>query len=80
MQFDRDVTFPLAGFDPAEAPRYHEVLHLSEALSYVSNEAARRWLDGELTREEAKAWLMRYGLMNAERAEQQMKFIERRPT
>ena len=77
MEFDRDVLFPIAGLDPAEAGRYYEVLRLTDALSYASNEAARRWLDGEMTRDEAKAWLMRNGLTTAERAEQQMKFIER---
>jgi hypothetical protein len=77
MEFDRDVLFPIAGFDPAEAERYHDVVRLAKALSYATNEAARRWLDGELTRDEAKSWLMRHDLMTAERAEQQMEFIER---
>lgn len=77
MKFDRDVLFPLAGLDPAEAERYHRVARLTAALSYASNEAARRWLDGEMTRDEAKAWLVKYGLSTPERAEQQMKFIER---
>lgn len=77
MQFDRDVLFPLAGLDPAEAPRFHRVAKLSAALGYASNEAARRYLNGEATRDEARAWLVQYGLASPERAEQQMKFIER---
>ena len=77
MKFDRDVLFPIAGLDPKEAARYYEVQDLTKALSYASNETARRWLDGEMTRDEAKAWLQRNGLRSAERAEQQMKFIER---
>ena len=77
MKFDRDVLFPIAGLDQSEAVRYYEVLRLIADLSYASNEAARRWLDGELTRDQAKAWLMRNGLSSADRAEQQMKFIER---
>jgi hypothetical protein len=77
MRFDRDVLFPIAGLDQSEAARYYEMLRLLSELSYASNEAARRWLDGEMTRDEAKAWLMRNGLSTAERAEQQMKFIER---
>ena len=77
MQFDRDVLFPLAGLDPAEAARYHRVLKLTAALSYASSEIARRYLDGEVTRDDAKAWLVRYGLSTPERAEQQMKFAER---
>ena len=77
MKFDRDVLFPLAGLDPAEAARFHRVNKLSAALGYASNEAARRWLNGEATREEAKAWLVKHGLTTPERAEQQMNFIER---
>lgn len=77
MQFDRDVLFPLAGLDPSEAPRFHRVAKLSAALGYASNEAARRYLNGEATRDEAKAWLVKYGLSSPDRAEQQMKFIER---
>ncbi|HYK05464.1 MAG TPA: hypothetical protein VE974_27175 [Thermoanaerobaculia bacterium] len=77
MRFDRDVLFPIAGLDQREAARYYEMLRLIGELSYASNEAARRWLDGEMTRDEAKTWLMRNGLSTAERAEQQMKFIER---
>jgi hypothetical protein len=77
MRFDRDVLFPLAGLDPAEAERYHRVLKLTGALGYASSEIARRYLDGEVTRDEAKAWLVRYGLSTPERAEQQMKFAER---
>jgi hypothetical protein len=77
MKFERDVLFPLAGLDPAEAERYHRVGKLGRALGYASNEAARRWIDGEMTRDEAKAWLVKYGLSSPERAEQQMKFIER---
>jgi hypothetical protein len=77
MKFDRDVLFPLAGLDPAEAERFHRVSRLGAALGYSSNEAARRWLNGEATRDEAKAWLVKYGLTTPERAEQQLKFIER---
>jgi hypothetical protein len=77
MRFDRDVLFPLAGLDPSEADRYHRVLRLMDALGYASSEVARRYLDGEVTRDEAKAWLVRYGLSTPDRAEQQMKFAER---
>ncbi len=77
MKFDRDVLFPLAGLNPAAAPRYHKVLGLMAALSYASNEAARRYLDGEMSRDAAKDWLVKYSLSTPERAEQQMKFIER---
>ena len=76
-KFDREVIFPLAGLDPAEAERYHRVLRLTGALAYASSEGPRRYLDGEMTREETKAWLVRFGLSTPDRAEQQLKFAER---
>jgi hypothetical protein len=75
--FERDVLFPLAGFDPKEAARFHRIARITTALGYASSEVARRYLDGEMTRDQAKAWLVRYGLATSERAEQQLKFAER---
>jgi hypothetical protein len=77
MKFHRDVLFPLAGFDPAEAARYERFLELTSRLSYARSEMPRRYLDGALTREEAAAWLIRYALASPERAEQSLKFAER---
>jgi hypothetical protein len=77
MKFHRDVLFPLAGFDPAEAPRYERFLELMARLSYTRSEMPRRYLDGALTREQAAAWLVRYGLSTPQRAEQSLKFAER---
>jgi hypothetical protein len=76
-QFERDVLFPLAGLDPKESTRFHRIGLATKALGYASSEVARRWLDGEMTRDEAKAWLQKYGLATEQRAEQQLKFAER---
>ena len=75
-QFERDVLFPLAGLDPAQADRYYDVLDALEELDYALNEAARAYLNGELTREEAVEWLMRNALSTRERAEQRLRFID----
>ena len=77
LAFERDVLFPLAGLDPHEAERFHRINAATTALGYASSEVARRYLDGEMTRDQAKAWLQRYGLVTPERAEQQLKFAER---
>jgi hypothetical protein len=77
MRFDRDVLFPLAGLDPAEAERFHRVLELSSRLAYAPNEAARRYLDGAISRDEAIAWLLRQGVRSEQHARQQLDFIER---
>jgi hypothetical protein len=77
QRFERDVLFPLAGIDPAEAERFYRVTELTRKLGYASTEVARRYLDGRMTREEAQRWLERYGLSTPARAAQQLDFAER---
>ncbi len=77
VAFERDVLFPLAGLDPAEAERYTQVRTLVDELSYAGNEAARRYLDGAITGDEAQEWLVTYGLMDPPRAAQRLRFIDR---
>ncbi len=74
--FEREKLYPLAGLDPAQAGAYAEMQRLVQKLSYAGNEAARRYLNGEISREEAAAWLVRYGLMAPERAAQRVRFME----
>ncbi len=75
-RFERDVLFPLAGLDPSEADRYYELLGLLEELSYAGNEAARDYLNGEMTGEEAADWLVEYTLTSPERAAQRVEFFD----
>jgi len=77
LAFERDVLFPLAGLDPKGVERYYEVLELAKELRYAGNDAARRYLDGEVDRDGAVEFLNRYALMSIERAEQRIKFIEK---
>ena len=42
------VIFPAAGLDPSGVERYYEVLALVDRLSYAGNEAARRYLNGQI--------------------------------
>lgn len=74
--FERERLYPLAGIDPAKAARYAEVQRLLQGLSYAGNEAARHYLNGEMSRQEAEAWIVRYGLMSPERAAQRVRFID----
>ncbi|HEV2125022.1 MAG TPA: hypothetical protein VGW38_19920, partial [Chloroflexota bacterium] len=74
---ERDLLFPLAGLDSSEAARYYRVSQLTDRLSYAGNEAARRYLDGIFTAEEAQAWLVNYNLMSPARAAQRLRFIQR---
>jgi hypothetical protein len=75
--FERDVLFPLAGLPPEEAERHGTIRRIAGQLGYAGNEAARGYLDGRMTAEEAEDWLIRYALMSPERAEQRLRFIER---
>jgi membrane dipeptidase len=75
-RFESEVLFPMAGLDPAEADRYYAVQTLVEELNYANNEAARAFLDGEIEREEAVAWLRDFLLYSEERAQQRLRFVE----
>jgi hypothetical protein len=76
MEFDRDRLFPLAGLDKGQAEQYSKVQELAAKLSYAGNEAARRYLNGEISREDAALWLVHYGLMSPERAHQRTRFFD----
>jgi hypothetical protein len=74
--FERDTLFPLAGLDPATADTYASVQRATNKLSYATNTAARRYLNGEIDRANASAWLQRYGMMAPDRADQRVRFID----
>jgi hypothetical protein len=75
-QFERERLYPLAGLDPRRAAEYAEVAALTERLAYAGNEAAREYLDGRVSREEAVRWLETYALMPRARAEQRVRFFD----
>jgi hypothetical protein len=77
LTFERDVLFPLAGLDPARAAEYARVQELTKKLSFAGNEAARRYINGEITAAEAAAWLEKYALMEPARAQQRVRFIDK---
>ena len=74
--FERDVLYPLAGLDPRTASTYAAVQAEFENLSYAGNEAARRYLNGDIDRAAAAAWLETWALMPKDRAEQRTKFFD----
>jgi hypothetical protein len=76
LAFERSTIFPAAGLDPAPAAEYYEILALVDRLSYAGNEAARRYLNGEIDAKTAANWLERYGLYSPPRAAQRLRFID----
>ena len=76
MEFERDRLFPIAGLDKNLAENYSKLQELAAKLSYAGNEAARRYLNGEISRDEAAQWLINYALMSPERAQQRIRFFD----
>jgi hypothetical protein len=76
MVYERDVLFPLAGLSVDKAKDYYEVMDLVDQLSYAGNEAARRYLDGQIDAKAAADWLEEYAMMPRARAEQRVKFFD----
>jgi hypothetical protein len=76
VEFERRVLFPIAGLDPARADDYYDVYDLIDRLAYAGNEAARRYLNGEIDAKGAAAWLERYALTPRQRAEQRVRFFD----
>ncbi|HSN88810.1 MAG TPA: hypothetical protein VL025_18745, partial [Thermoanaerobaculia bacterium] len=76
VAYERATLFPLAGLDPSDAEKYYEVQRLLQKLNYAGNEAARRYLNGEISRQDAEDWLVRYALMAPERAAQRVRFMD----
>jgi hypothetical protein len=74
--FEREILYPLAGLNPATAERYAAVEQVVDRLSYAGNEAARRYLDGEIDRAAAVDWLQRWAMMPKARAEQRTNFFD----
>ena len=75
--FERSTLFPLAGLPPDRADEYYAVHELVRELSYAGNEAARRYLDGEIDADSAAAWLQRYALASPAAARQRVRFFDR---
>jgi hypothetical protein len=76
LAFERDVLYPLAGLDGKRAAEYQRVGELVDRLSYAGNEAARKYLNGEINADSAAHWLTTYALMEPARAQQRIKFFD----
>ncbi len=74
--FEQKVLFPEAGLDGSRAELYYRIHTIFLKLGYAGNEAARRYLNGEIPREKAAEWLVNYALMSPERAQQRTKFFD----
>ena len=76
LEYETRALYPLAGLDAGRAEEYARVQRLIDRLSYAGNEAARRYLNGEIDAKQAAEWLARYALMPRDRAEQRIRFFD----
>lgn len=76
IAFEAERLFPSAGLDRTSTAHYYQAHELSLRLNYAGNEAARRYLDGEISRDDAIEWLVTYALMSPQRAEQRTRFFD----
>jgi hypothetical protein len=74
--WEKTHLFPIAGLDASKAETYYRIQDLTMKLAYAGNEAARRYLDGEIDAAQAAHWLETYGLYSAPRAKQRVRFID----
>lgn len=77
IAFERKVLFPLAKLDANKIETYYQIREIQFELDKALNEVARNYLDGKFTEEEALNWLMKYGLLSPELAQQKLNFIKK---
>ncbi|EMR01861.1 hypothetical protein [Cesiribacter andamanensis] len=77
LAFEKEVLFPLAGLNPAEAERYYSILQKIAHLNFAGNEAARLYLNGSLSRQQTADWLVTYTFYDPGKALQRTEFIDR---
>lgn len=76
LEYERDVLAPMAGIDTTELQAYYDLREATEALSGAYYTIAAGYLDGTMTREQAIDLSMRYRLMDRQRAEQSLRFMD----
>ncbi len=77
LAFEKEVLFPLAGLNAAEAGQYYSLLAKIKQLDFAGNEAARLYLDGKMSREDAADWLVKYNFYDKGKALQRTQFFDR---
>lgn len=77
LAFEREVLFPLAGLDASEAETYYSLLSTIGKLDFAGNEIARRYLNGDISRETAAELLVKYNFYEKDKALQRTRFMDR---
>lgn len=76
VRFEKEVLFPLAGFDPALAGELAAFRRLTTKLTFAGNEIARLYIDGKIDGAKTIEMYRKYGATTEERARQRLRFLE----
>ena len=76
IRFVREVLFPLAGLDPAEAERYVRITEAGRGTGAATIAAARDYLDGRADGDATMQALQDHALATPARARQRLKFFD----
>lgn len=77
VAFQIEVLAPIADLDPAKVALWNQLIELRNQLDDAAATAtAQRYLDGEITREEAIDLRWKYGLLPRDLAERSVRFAE----
>ncbi len=77
LAVEKEVLWPAAGIDPARAEEFYAVQDLVKKLNYAVNEAARRYVNGEIDANAVASWLQKYALTDEKQAHKRVEFIEK---
>jgi hypothetical protein len=76
VEYEKASLYPLARLDPSRAEEFDRVREIVARLAYAGNEAARRYLNGEIDAASAAKWLAEYALYPRDRAAQRVRFFD----
>jgi hypothetical protein len=76
LNYERNVLCKIAGINPEGIKRYYQILEQKNKLRYAGIEAARRYLDGKITKQQTVNFLMQYQLRTQAEAENSISFFE----
>ena len=74
--FEKEVLYPIAGIDTSLALLYDSIQQVRSNLNYAGNEAARAYLNGDISRQAAAGMLEKYLLYEPDRALQRTHFFD----
>ena len=76
IAFEKETLFPLAGINPERVAEYYKIFYLTEKLSYADNTAARGYIDGTMTGDEAVDFMIKYKLRSVASARKRLRFVD----